>query len=75
MKYWEEGVYFIWVLQLTALFYKAIWLCGYKEEVRVGQKVCGIRGIQGASHAAKGGNMCISLYVIYNHERQSEEEV
>lgn len=22
----------------------------------------------GASHAAKGGNTCISVYVIYNHK-------
>lgn len=33
------GLYFIWVLQLTAVFHKAIWLCVYKRKVRVGQEI------------------------------------
>lgn len=38
----KGGLFFIWVLQLTALFHKAIWLWVYKK-VRVGQEVRGIK--------------------------------
>lgn len=39
----KGGLFFIWVLQLTALFHKAIWLWVYKKKVRVGQEVRGIK--------------------------------
>lgn len=42
MRVGGGGLFFIWVLQLTALFHKPIWLCAYKTEVRVGQMVLGI---------------------------------
>lgn len=38
-----KGLFFIWALQLTALFLKAIWLCVHKQEVRVGQQALGIK--------------------------------
>lgn len=49
-------MFFIWVLQLTALFHKAIWLCVYKREVRVGQEVLGIK---------QAGYTGQSVYVVY----------
>lgn len=36
-------MFFIWVLQLTALFHQAIWLCVYKREVRGGHEILGIK--------------------------------
>lgn len=52
-----RGLFFIWVLLLTALFHKAIWLCAYKTEVRVGQMVLGINQ---AGYA--GQCMCVCVY-------------
>lgn len=58
LKSIERGLFFIWALQLTALFHEAIWLCVYKREVRGGQKVLGIKQ---ASYIGQSG--CVLVYV------------
>lgn len=52
-----RGRFFIWVFLLTALFHKAIWLCAYKTEVRVGQMVLGIN-----QAGYVGQCMCVCVY-------------
>lgn len=53
-----KGLFFIWALQLTALFLKAIWLCVHKREVRVGQEALGIKP------AATLVRECVCVHVL-----------
>lgn len=53
-----KGLFFIWALQLTALFLKAIWLCVHKRGVRVGQEALGIKP------PATLVRECVSVHVL-----------
>lgn len=55
----KGGLFFIWVLQLTALFHKAIWLWVYKKKVRVGQEV---RGIKQTGDTVQSGCVYVCVY-------------